>query len=62
MRKQVDELFSANIIRKSNSEYASTGLLVNKKGADKRPVIDYRALNKITEKHQISAICYRRLY
>lgn len=50
MREMVDELLHHNIIRDSNSEYASPALLVSKKNGEKRLCIDYRALNKITVK------------
>ncbi|XP_039749185.1 uncharacterized protein LOC120625970 [Pararge aegeria] len=46
----VDELLVNNIVRESNSPYASPALLVNKKNGEKRLCIDYRALNKITVK------------
>ncbi|KAG7304531.1 hypothetical protein JYU34_011480 [Plutella xylostella] len=50
IRKTVEELKDNDIIRDSNSSYASPALLVSKKDGQKRLCIDYRALNKITAK------------
>ncbi|RWS02883.1 hypothetical protein B4U79_08972, partial [Dinothrombium tinctorium] len=45
LRKMLDELLSANIIRPSNSAYCAPILLVKKKNGDYRLVIDFRFLN-----------------
>lgn len=50
-RELVQELLDANIIRESKSAYSSPALLVDKKGNEKRMVVDYRALNKISVKN-----------
>lgn len=52
IRDKIKELRDANIIRESTSPYASPALLVTKKDGNKRLVIDYRALNKITVKNK----------
>jgi hypothetical protein len=39
-----------NIIRESNSPYASPVLLVDKPNGEKRLCVDYRQLNKVTVK------------
>lgn len=46
----VKDLLDRDIIRPSNSEYASRTVLVEKKNGNKRLCIDYRELNKITVK------------
>lgn len=46
--KVVDDLLSQQIIRPSNSPYASPIVLVRKKNGEIRMCIDYRSLNKIT--------------
>lgn len=50
IRDMVNELLANNIVRESNSPYASPALLVDKKNGEKRLCIDYRALNKVTVK------------
>lgn len=50
VQHKVNELVSADIVRESQSEYASPVVLVKKKGGDYRLCIDYRALNAQTEK------------
>ncbi|XP_065358763.1 uncharacterized protein LOC135952674 [Calliphora vicina] len=46
----VNELLDANIIRPSNSPYASGIVLVEKKNNEHRLCVDFRALNRITVK------------
>lgn len=50
LRKILDDLLKNNIIRPSNSPYASPIVLVHKKNGELRLCIDYRELNKITIK------------
>ena len=54
----VDELLENGIIPESDFPYASSVLLVDKKGGDKRLCVDYRLLNKITvpDKYPLSLI------
>jgi len=49
-KKIIDNLLECNIIRESNSEYASPMLLVNKKDRDARLCVNYQRLNKQTVK------------
>lgn len=46
----VKDLLDKNIIRESQSPYASLVILVKKKGGEDRLCVDYRALNGIIEK------------
>lgn len=46
--KVIDDLLSKEIIRPSNSPFASPIVLVKKKTGELRMCIDYRALNKVT--------------
>lgn len=48
LQKILDELLEREIIRLSNSPYASSIVLVKKKNGDFRRCVDFRELNKIT--------------
>ena len=48
VRERISELLRANIIRPSNSPFASPILLVKKKDGSDRLCVDFRALNKNT--------------
>jgi hypothetical protein len=50
LQEIIDELLNNEIIRESNSPYASPILLVKKKTGDYRMCIDYRRLNAVTIK------------
>lgn len=50
MRDKVQDLLNAGIIRESQSNFASPIVLVKKKTGDCRLCVDFRALNKCTEK------------
>ncbi|XP_064470188.1 uncharacterized protein LOC135384937 [Ornithodoros turicata] len=50
LRRIVDELKAAGIVRDSTSPYASPCLLVKKKNGEFRKVVDYRRLNQQTTK------------
>lgn len=50
MREIIKDLLSKNIIRESESPYASPIILVKKKDGTDRMCVDYRALNAITVK------------
>lgn len=50
VKEMIDDLLTNNIIRESESEYASPIIVVPKKNGDKRLCVDYRALNKKTAK------------
>jgi hypothetical protein len=52
VRKIIAELLEGGIIEESTSPYASPILLVNKKEGGFRLCVDYRALNKVTEKER----------
>lgn len=50
VREIVKDLLAKNIIRESDSEYASPIILVKKKDGTDRMCVDFRALNRITVK------------
>lgn len=52
VRQIIAELLEAGIIEESTSSYASPILLVKKKDGGFRLCVDYRALNKVTEKER----------
>lgn len=51
-REIIEDLLKNDIIRESNSPYASPVLLVDKPSGDKRMCVDYRSLNKVTVKEK----------
>lgn len=52
VKEIIQELLDLEIIRESDSTYASPILLVKKKDGTDRMCVDFRALNKITEKER----------
>lgn len=50
VRDKVDDLLNAGIVRESDSSFASPVVLVSKKDGSHKLCVDYRALNKITDK------------
>ena len=54
MKRQIDELLKAGLIRPSKSPYGAPVLFVKKKDGSLRMCIDYRALNNITVKNAAS--------
>ena len=58
LKKQLDELLAKGFIRPSTSPWAAPVLFVEKKDGTKRLCVDYRALNQVTIKKQISSTSY----
>ena len=58
VRERINELLRANIIRPSNSPFASPILLVKKKDGSDRLGVDFRALNKntVADRYPLSLI------
>ncbi|XP_075210528.1 uncharacterized protein LOC142317866 [Lycorma delicatula] len=58
VRERINELLEANVIRPSNSPFASPILLVKKKDGSDRLCVDYRELNKntVADKFPLSLI------
>ena len=58
VRERINELLRANIIRPSNSPFASPILLVKKKDGSDRLCVDFRALNKntVADRYPLSLI------
>lgn len=52
LKKQIDDLLSKGLIRKSVSEWGAPVLFVAKKDGSWRMCIDYRALNRVTIKNK----------
>lgn len=50
LRRHLQDLLAAGIIEESHSPYASPIVLVRKKNAELRMVVDYRRLNNLTKK------------
>ena len=50
MHSQIEEMLSKGIIKVSNSPWLAPPVLVNKKDSSLRFCIDYRSLNKVTQK------------
>ena len=50
MKRQVQEMLAANVIKPSLSPWASPVVLVEKKGGEQRFCVDYRRLNSLTKK------------
>ena len=51
VEKQINDLLDANIIRQSNSPWASPIIMVPKKDGGHRMCIDYRKLNQVTKQN-----------
>ena len=49
VKKEINNMLNANIIRKSNSNLASPIVVVNKKDETKRICVDFRKINEVTE-------------
>ena len=50
VKEEIDKLLEAGVIRNSHSSWSAPIIVVPKGDGDKRLVIDYRALNKVTRK------------
>ena len=50
VKEEIDKLLEAGVIRNSHSSWSAPIIVVLKGDGGKRPVIDYRALNKVMRK------------
>ena len=57
---QIEEMLRRNIIRVSSSSWISPPVMVNKKDGTIRFCIDYRALNRVTQKDAYPLLCRKR--
>jgi len=58
--KEVTSMLKNNIIRPSQSEYASPVVLADKKNGKKRFCIDFKKLNSVTKPKKLSSASYQR--
>ena len=49
--KAIDEMFDADVIRRSRSPWSFPVVIVDKKDGSKRFCVDFRRLNKISKKN-----------
>ena len=62
LKKQIDDLLSKGLIRKSVSEWGAPVLFVAKKDGSWRMCIGYRALNWVTIKNKYPLPCIEDLF